>query len=98
MEEKPVEMSRVCSINFAVHHWFIVRKSIYLAMETGRLRVARIDDRWYIAVADLNKRYGNNAPVGAKYLYVQSHELQTLCDYAPKKRGRPVMVANMSNV
>lgn len=98
MEKTTVEMSRVCSINFATHHWFIVRKSIYLAMEVGRLRVVRIDDRWYISVADLNKIYGNHAPQGETYLHVQLTALKTLTDYAPKKRGRHAMVANMSNV
>lgn len=98
METKPVEMSRVCSIGFAVTYWFIVRQSIYLAMETGRLRATRIDDRWYVSVADLNKWYGNNAPLGKPYLYVQSENLLTLRDYSPKKRGRHAMVSNQSNV
>lgn len=86
--EKTNGMSRVCTVKFATLHWFVVRRSIYQAMDTGRVRVIRIDERWYISVADLNRIYGDNAPLDVTYLYVKTDGLKTLCDYAPKKRGR----------
>lgn len=72
METGNMNVIQVCIVKFAALHWHVAKQTVYWAIDHRRLRAAQIEGHWYVAVPDLNELWGNHAPPGGAYMYVQS--------------------------